>query len=56
MEEQDYEGDFLRDKALIEAEKQIQMEAEWRELEEHEQLPAKITVLIEIPEKHENKN
>ena len=58
MEEQDYEGDYLRDKALIEAEKQMKLEAEWREMEEYEQqLPAKITVLIEIPkkEKYENK-
>ena len=52
MEEQDYEGDYLRDKALIEAEKQMRLEAEWREMEEYEeQKPAKITVLIEIPKK-----
>ena len=52
METEDYEGDYLRDKALIEAEKQMRLEAEWREMEEYEeQKPAKITVLIEIPKK-----
>ena len=49
MEEQDYEGDYLRDKTLIEAEKQIMLTAEWRELEEYEeQLPARIITKIEI--------
>lgn len=49
MEEQDFEDEYLRDKALIEAEKQIMLEAEWREMEEYEnQLPARIITKIEI--------
>lgn len=49
MEEQDYETEYLKDQALIEAEKQAQLEAEWKEMDEYDnQLPAKITVEIQI--------
>jgi hypothetical protein len=56
MEEQDYEEEYLRDQALIRAEEKARLEAEWQELEYDNQLPAKITVLIQIPEKHEKDN
>ena len=52
--EERYELDYLRDQAILEEERRIRMEAEWQEAEHYrEQLPAKITVLTQIPEKHE---
>lgn len=56
MEEQDYETEYLKDQALIEAEKQAQLEAEWKEMDEYEnQLPARIEINIEInKQKHLN--
>ena len=54
MEEQDYEEEFLRDIAIIKAEREAQMEADWREMEEYDnQLPAKIIVEIKIPKENE---
>ena len=54
MEEQDYEYDYLRDQAIIEAEKKAQMEAEWQELGYNEkQLDAHIEVLIKIKNEEE---
>ena len=51
MEEQDYEEEYRRDVAFLEAEK-LRMEAEWREMEEYEeQLPARIITKIEINKK-----
>ena len=54
MEEEDFEDEYRRDRAFIEEEKRMRMEAEWLEAEHYaDQQPAKIIVLIKIPEKHE---
>ena len=52
--EERYELEYLRDQAILEEERRIRMEAEWQEAEYYrQQLPAKITILTQIPEKHE---
>ena len=55
--QEDYELEYLREKAVLEEENRIKMEAEWQEAEyekeKTEQLPAKIEILIKTPEKHE---
>jgi len=54
METEDYERDFLRDRIIMQEEERMRMEAEWLEAEHYaDQQPAKIIVLIKIPEKHE---
>jgi 2-methylcitrate dehydratase PrpD len=43
METEDYELEYLRDQIILEEEKRIEMEADWREAEQYnQQLPARI--------------
>lgn len=49
METEDYEREYLRDRALIEAEEKARMEAEWEEMEHYaEKKPARIQVITRI--------
>ena len=48
MDPRDEDVDYLRDRIIIEEELRQQMEAEYMEAEYYEQLPAKITVEINI--------
>ena len=53
--EEDYEYEYLRDQAYIEAEMINRMNAEMQEFEHYSKtnkLPAKIEVLIKIPTEH----